>query len=411
MTGPGAAPRPDAETGMGPRCASYASNQGQTNVSTISAGEVRMEIQRATVECHSCKTPIALSDRVCEICDAAPQLKVGGYNFREARQTLYDASKGVALSNSFVFLGHARTVDGARQDDQGENAQEGEILIAMKTVPLDGEKSSVEMARREIQVFQEMGSGMPNLLPLLFGAETDQELVIFTPYAPGGDLHKLTSKAGGVFWCVEEEDVGALMTQILSGLIALHKKRYVHGDMKPQNIFLTPVKGAYVAQIGDFGLTRRIPERATGVPSEGGTPGYMAPESVGHIAGQPRPLISYSIDMFALGIMAYELLAGMSPFCPPSNVKQKLEFDTLSWSLLAPEAQDFVTKLMEKKPDARLTSEEAFEHAFIKVAPTRPREQPRPSYAPQLDSKLQFHTQDEVYRICSAGGLKRQVTT
>ncbi len=39
----------------------------------------------------------------------------------------------------------------------------------------------------------------------------------------------------------------------------------------------------FVAQLGDFGISRRVPPDAEGVPSEGGTPGYMAPEMVGHV--------------------------------------------------------------------------------------------------------------------------------
>ncbi len=71
-----------------------------------------------------------------------------------------------------------------------------------------------------------------------------------------------------------QADAGALASQLLSGLRELHKARYFHGDIKPHNVFLTQVSHRYVAQIGDFGLTRYLPEGQEGLPSEGGTAGY-----------------------------------------------------------------------------------------------------------------------------------------
>jgi serine/threonine protein kinase len=278
-----------------------------------------------------------------------------------------------------------------------------EISIAMKTVPFDSDPDSVKMARREIQVFQSLGSRHPNLLPLLFGAETESELVLLTPYAPSGDLYSLTNVAGGTFKCLEEQDAGNLCEQILTGLVALHGQRIMHGDIKPHNVFLTKADDGFVAQLGDFGLSRKVGSEEEGVPSEGGTPGYMAPEMVGHLQGTERPLVSFGADLFAMGIMTYELLSSMSPFDPPSNVRAPLEFDDGCWEPLDPQARVFVERLLEKKNQDRGTAADALDHPWMAAAAVVERGKKREMWAPRPDDKLRFHSMSRVWEISGLG--------
>lgn len=360
------------------------------------------DIKTASIVCMTCRGQCQLSWRVCPICEAAPRLDVGGYSFVGAKRTLYDASTGPALANSVVFLGRAHRPKAGSvgaSDVVVESPEVQKFEIAMKSVPLDGEASSVEMARREIQVFQSLGSKHPNLLPLLFGAETESELVLLTPYAPGGDLHALTCVNESTYRCLEEVDAGALTSQLLAGLMALHGARCLHGDVKPQNVFLTEADGAFVAQWGDFGLARFIPEGEEGVPGEGGTPGYMAPEMVGHEVGTTRSMVSYSVDLFALGVMLYQLLSSMSPFDPPSNVRALLEFDDGCWDPLAPSAREFVTLILDKDPKARGTSLALSTHPWLEAAAQAPRGVEREIMAPQTEKGIRFHTAEAVLEL------------
>jgi len=366
-----------------------------------SLGRGHTEIASASIVCGTCDQRCRLTARCCDVCEAAPRLKVGGYSFMGAKKTLYDASKGPALSNSVVFLGRAKgPADDEPSEADGEAGEEDIITIAMKTVPLDSEPDSVEMARREIQVFQSLGSRHPNLLPLLYGAETESELVLLTPYAPGGDLYKLTNVAGGAFKCLEEQDASHLASQILTGLAALHGQRIMHGDIKPHNVFLTHDKaeGSFVAQLGDFGLSRYVAS-AEGVPSEGGTPGYMAPEMVGWREGTARPLVSFGADLFAFGIMQYELLSSMSPFDPPSNVRAPLEFEDDCWEPLAPQVREFVRILLAKQAEDRSTAEDLLNHPWIDLGAAAERGRKRSSYAPSPADKLRFMEMSKVWEI------------
>mmetsp|Transcript_12691 Transcript_12691/g.23739 ORF Transcript_12691/g.23739 Transcript_12691/m.23739 type:complete len:410 (+) Transcript_12691:80-1309(+) len=398
---PPLAPTSDKDTPKG------APREGISKASLLSERSdkaAKTEIASASIVCQTCEQVCALSSRLCDVCEAAPQLHVGDYSFKGAKRMIYDATKGPALSNSVVFLG--RALGRAAVPTEPDRVDEPtEMQIAMKTVPLDSEASSVEMARREIQVFQSLGSKHPNLLPLLFGAETDQEIVLLTPYAPGGDLHSRTCVAGSTFNCLEEQDAGNLTQQLLTGLVALHDQRYVHGDIKPHNVFLTEADGSLVAQLGDFGLTRRIPDGTDGVPSEGGTPGYMAPEAVGHMIGEARPLVTFAIDLFALGIMIYELLSSMSPFDPPSNCRAPLEFDEACWEPLTPEAVVFVTVLMEKSAEARGTAAEALRHPWLAAAAARSRDGTREVYAPEPDRSIRFHSMDRVWELYGSNAI------
>jgi serine/threonine-protein kinase len=102
------------------------------------------------------------------------------------------------------------------------------------------------------------------------------------------------------------------LRQVARAIDKAHGLGIVHRDLKPENLFLTTVEGrAPIVKVLDFGIVK-MPEDATGATGSGqvlGTPRYMAPEQV--IAGAR---ITAAADRFALGLVAYRLLAGESYF-------------------------------------------------------------------------------------------------
>jgi alkyl hydroperoxide reductase subunit AhpC len=110
----------------------------------------------------------------------------------------------------------------------------------------------------------------------------------------------------------------ALGRQVASGMAAAHAHGVVHGDLKPGNIMVT---GAETAKIMDFGLARRYAaphaEEAARPRGISGTPAYMSPEQV---RGE---LPSPASDVFALGLILYEMLTGMKAVAT-SNVLEAL---------------------------------------------------------------------------------------
>jgi tetratricopeptide (TPR) repeat protein len=116
-----------------------------------------------------------------------------------------------------------------------------------------------------------------------------------------------------------EGEARAIATQICQGLAEAHRHRVVHGDLKSNNVILTSSPdGAVRAVITDFGLAHGpvapLDDSATfaGSSEVGGTPGYMAPELWKGAKATPAS------DVYALGVILYELATGQRPFSGPS---------------------------------------------------------------------------------------------
>ena len=157
------------------------------------------------------------------------------------------------------------------------------------------------------------------------------------------------------------------LVQVCEGLEAAHAHGVVHRDIKPGNLFLTR-EG--VAKIMDFGIARE--RSAPGVTQVGmilGTPEYMSPEQ---IRGEGATEKS---DLYALGVVAYEMFAGRKPFVHASL------FPLLQMHLgaapvplrqvgpgLPPELETVVLKLLEKNPARRYADARALANALSAIA-------------------------------------------
>jgi serine/threonine-protein kinase len=150
----------------------------------------------------------------------------------------------------------------------------------------------------------------PNVVALHDVGEHDGLPYLATELLQGQTLRELIS-AGSVPW----RQAVVLVEQVTEGLAATHAKGIVHRDLKPENLFLTT---AGQVKILDFGVARLVD---AGPPGGGnaeaaltasgttvGTPAYMSPEQ---LRLEPVDLRS---DLFSLGCVLYEILAGRRPF-------------------------------------------------------------------------------------------------
>jgi serine/threonine-protein kinase len=141
-----------------------------------------------------------------------------------------------------------------------------------------------------------------------------------------------------------------LIIDVLVGLEHAHAANIIHCDIKPENILLKITAQGWMAKISDFGIARLSQE----IDSDGsntGSPGYMAPE---RFYGQ----FSVSSDLYAVGIMLYELLMGKRPF---SGMPTELMNAHLNSRVPIPDSlprslQLIITKSLEKLPKRRYTS-------------------------------------------------------
>ena len=110
-----------------------------------------------------------------------------------------------------------------------------------------------------------------------------------------------------------EEEARTIALQLCAGLAEAHRKHVIHGDLKSNNVILTTVgDGSLWAVVTDFGLAQRpeAPQRTAQSGQQGGTPAYMAPEL--WMGGKA----SIASDIYALGVILYELASGRRPERP-----------------------------------------------------------------------------------------------
>jgi len=151
----------------------------------------------------------------------------------------------------------------------------------------------------------------PNLVAVIdLGTAPDGSKLMVLEYAPGISLAELVSAP------LPRERAIALTRQLLHGLEHAHGLGLVHRDLKPENVLVEhTASGADIARIVDFGIAvlRDADESVEGrrLTTSGmvlGTPMYMSPEQ----ARAER--VDQRTDLFALGVIVYELLAGKPPF-------------------------------------------------------------------------------------------------
>ena len=148
--------------------------------------------------------------------------------------------------------------------------------------------------------------------------------------------------------------------QIAAALAISHEKGVVHRDLKPENVFILPDPVAPLGErvkLLDFGIAKFLdgPSRKTTVGTILGTPLYMAPEQC-----EGRQDLDEKVDVYALGVMLYEMLAGRLPFDADTNaaiMRQHLFKEppplTEQAAGIAPELGEFVHRMLAKQPAAR----------------------------------------------------------
>lgn len=144
----------------------------------------------------------------------------------------------------------------------------------------------------------------PHILQLFDSGETDGLLYYVMPYIAGETLrHRLLSGALSV------SEATRILRDVADALAYAHSEGLVHRDIKPDNVMLS---GRH-ALVADFGVAKALGASAsqeiTGTGAAIGTPAYMAPEQI-----SPTGSIDHRADLYAFGVMAYELIAGHPPF-------------------------------------------------------------------------------------------------
>jgi eukaryotic-like serine/threonine-protein kinase len=167
--------------------------------------------------------------------------------------------------------------------------------------------AATEDGRRRFEVEARAMSRLehPNCVPVTDFGVDDHSPYLVMDYVSGRTLRDLLVAE----WRVAPARAVGLVRQILSGLAHAHTQGIIHRDIKPENILVTTVEGhGEHVRIVDFGLAKLRDEGSMTTGVAIGTPGYMSPEqTIGEKADERA-------DVYACGIILYELLAGAKPF-------------------------------------------------------------------------------------------------
>jgi formylglycine-generating enzyme required for sulfatase activity len=172
--------------------------------------------------------------------------------------------------------------------------------------------TTLERFRREAATIAQLSH--PHIVPLHFVGQKDDLVYLAMEAIDGGSLADRLERERQL----PIDDAARILGEVASALAHAHKRGVVHRDVKPQNVLLDSESGR--ALLTDFGIARTTdggPLTASGMVV--GTVAYLSPEQV---SGDPA---DHRSDIYALGVMAYEMLAGRAPFtgATPTAVMMK----------------------------------------------------------------------------------------
>ena len=181
--------------------------------------------------------------------------------------------------------------------------------VAVKVLEPQVASGGAERFLREIRIAARLTH--PHILGVHDSGESDGRLFYVMPYVAGETLRSRLTRDGGL----SLTDTVRLLHELADALAYAHAQGVVHRDLKPENVLLS----AGHAVVADFGIARAIAvatgtgtepnDRITGTGVAVGTPAYMAPEqAIGDAT------MDHRADLYALGLIAYEMLTGNHPF-------------------------------------------------------------------------------------------------
>lgn len=204
---------------------------------------------------------------------------------------------------------------------------------------------------------------------------------IVMDYCGGGDLDAFAKETGGL----SESQAGAVAFEVLNMLRSCHEKRILHGDVKAANFVINSEIQQRIFKHGptrllrpgwlkgiDFGTCQHLGYGP--VTQRVGTPTHWAPEVFG---GRFRT----EADMWSLGILVYQLMAGRNPFFSTKEersmrnsneilkaiARKKPDFGLDFWLDCSPEGIDFIKGLLNNDPRMRMTACEGLQHPWVKM--------------------------------------------
>ncbi len=222
--------------------------------------------------------------------------------------------------------------------------------VALKMIRGSTFADDGEVARFTLEAEAAAGLDHPHIVPIYEVGRLDGQPFFTMKFIEGQTLAQRLREHGGN---LPAREVAALLSKIARAVHHAHQRGVLHRDLKPGNILLD---GEGVPWLTDFGLAKvaNTDSGLTLTKDHIGTPHYMAPE----VAGGNSRSVSTASDVWALGVMLWEMLCGMPPFHGPGPVEimRRIVSEEPSWPHGTRADGDLVTiarRCMEKNPARR----------------------------------------------------------
>ncbi len=308
--------------------------------------------------CPQCGNACDSTHQFCPTC---------GFPIGKVAQNQDDALVGRTLPGGFVIL-ELIGVGGMGRVYRAEQTNLGRTVAVKIVHPhLAGEENAVARFITEARAASRLNH--PNSVAVIdFGKTPDGQLYLVMEYLRGKDLARVAYEEGPLPF----RRIVNVLRQVLAALFEAHHLDIIHRDLKPENIILEPVRGGGdFVKVVDFGLAKmQVEASQPSITSPGivcGTPEYMSPEQ-----GRGDPLDPRS-DLYAVGVIMYQLLTGRLPFeaeSPTQVVLQHLSKPPPDPNQVAPDRAipkvlvDIVYRALAKEASDRYATADVFSEAL-----------------------------------------------
>jgi serine/threonine protein kinase len=239
-----------------------------------------------------------------------------------------------------------------------------ERIVAIKVIQNDREQPDPNFLQRfELEAKTLAQLSHPNIVPVYDFGEQNGIFYVVMEYLPGATLKERLGRT------MQHQEAARLLAPIARALEYAHHRKIIHRDIKPANIFIT-LSGQ--PMLLDFGLAKMLEAKnhITGIGIGIGTPDYMAPE-------QWMGNSDHRSDIYALGIVYYELVTGTRPFASDTpaavmfkQINEQLPRPRIFNSSLPDEVEQVILKALAKNPEDRYQDIGHMASALEKVVET-----------------------------------------
>ncbi|KAG8133249.1 hypothetical protein E2320_011053, partial [Naja naja] len=235
----------------------------------------------------------------------------------------------------------------------------GSFYQIFKNEVLGGGRFGQDEVKNEINIMNQLTH--MNIIQLYDAFESKNDVVLVMEYVEGGELFDRILDENSK---LTEMDAILFIKQICEGVQYMHQMYILHLDLKPENI-LCVNREEYQIKIIDFGLARRYKPREK-LKVNFGTPEFLAPEVVNY------DFVSFPTDMWSIGVIAYMLITGLSPFLGDDDNETlnnilacRWDFEEEEFENVSEEAKDFISKLLIKEKCWRISAGAALKHPWL----------------------------------------------